>query len=260
MLKQMGYILIAIGWLVCATTYARDIVISTGEYAPWATESSPNQGYVNRVVKTAFERVGVNVQFRYAPWKRALEEVRQGNVQASSFWFTDPDRAKEFLYSKPISEHREMLFHLKATSVPTWKQLSDLAKLRIGATRGYTYTKAFWDAAQHKTLTIDEAPSDELNFRKLFARRIDVFPMDEFSGWQLLSSGAFPPGARDLMTTNPKPFSSRHGHLIARKTEDGRILIKLFDQGLAQLQADGTLDRFKDELFTGKSGSDANPQ
>ncbi|UTH75739.1 ABC transporter substrate-binding protein [Chromobacterium sp. IIBBL 290-4] len=230
---------------------AVELLISTGEYAPWSGEKLQGDGFVNRVVREAFAREGIAVRFDYLPWARALESLRNGSVQASSFWFDDPVKAKEFLYSAPISEHREVLFHRKDRAVPNWQKLSDLNSLRFGSTRGYSYTVEFRQLARQGLLAVEEADDDRVNLLKLLAGRIDLFPLDEFTGWQLLASDAFPRGAHDLITTETKPFSVQYGHLLMRRSPANAQLMARFNAGLAKLRADGTLERFRLDLYRG---------
>ncbi|POZ63105.1 substrate-binding periplasmic protein [Chromobacterium alticapitis] len=230
---------------------AAELLISTGEYAPWCGEQLPEFGFVSRVVKEAFSREGVQVRFRFMPWARALEALRNGDVQASSFWFDDPAKAKEFLYSASISEHRELLFRRKDLAMPRWRKLRDLSNLRFGATRSYTYTAEFRQLMQQGALSVEEANDDKTNLLKLLAGRIELFPIDEFTGWQLLASHAFPPGARDLITTEEKAFSIHYGHLLMQRSPRNEQLMTQFNAGLAKLRADGTLDRFKLDLYRG---------
>jgi len=234
---------------------AEVVVISTGEFAPWTGEKLQGGGFVNRLVQEAYRRVGITVSFKYVPWQRALEELHSGNVQASSFWADDPARVKEYLLSDPVSEHRELLFHRKDKNIGKWHRLGDLGKYRFGATRSYTYTKEFWDLGKNGVLKIEVSADDESNVRKMLAGRIDIFPMDEFSGWTLLGSNAFPVGTHDLVMAEPHPFSVLYGHLMVRRNAEGARLIRLFNAGLAKMKADGTLDTYKDDLYRGSGAS-----
>ncbi|GGY09876.1 substrate-binding periplasmic protein [Paludibacterium paludis] len=234
---------------------AEEILISTGEFSPWTGEKLPFGGFVNRVVREALRRQGMIVRFKYSPWARAKEELRDGTVEASSFWADDPERAGDFLLSDPLTEHRELLFHRKDTVLPKWRRLEDLSRFRFGATRSYTYTKAFWSLGRRKILKIEVSADDESSMRKMLAGRIDIFPMDEFAGWNLLASNAFAPGSRDLVTAESRPFSVIYGHLMVRRDARGARLIKRFNAGLQSMKADGTLAIFKEDLYRGSATS-----
>lgn len=237
--------------LAAGNSSAETITIATGEYSPFTVQDSKYGGFVNRVIKEAFSRQGVTVEFSYLPWKRALEETRSGKLAASSFWFFDQEREKEFIHSAPISEHRELLFHLSSISLPEWQNITDLSKFTFGATRGYTYTTEFWEGAKSGKLNVSEIVSDEQNFQKLIAGRVDVFPVDEVTGWQLINSKF--PVAKEKIKTHTKPLRVTEGHLIfPKKNTDSMALVEKFNTALAEMRADGTYDKYFQELFAGE--------
>jgi polar amino acid transport system substrate-binding protein len=244
--------------LLSVTTVAEDlpaqkrqIKVSTGEYAPYTSESSAHGGFVNRVIKASFALQNVEVLFSYFPWKRALDEAASGAFEASSFWFIDKERAQGFYYSDGITHHRELLFHLKSTILPDWESVEDLRDFTFGATLGYTYTRSFWEAARAGRIAVHETRADELNFKKLLEKRIDIFPMEEITGWQLVNK-RLPSGASDLLTTHPRPLSSSTGHLIFSKQLAGNEeLVRLFNQGLRQLRESGVYKQYLEEFQEG---------
>ncbi|WP_189532060.1 substrate-binding periplasmic protein [Paludibacterium paludis] len=241
--------------LAFAPAGADEVVVSTGEYAPWTGENLPGGGFVNRVVREAFRREGITVKFKYRPWTRALAELRDGTVQGSSYWGRDPARDKDFLPSDVLVEHRELLFHRKDKILPKWRRLADLSGFRFGATRSYTYTPEFWALTRQGVLNVTVSQDDESSLRKLLGGSVDILPMDEFSGWSILSSGAFPPGSRDLVVAEPMPFSVISGHLMLRKTPEGERLLKRFNHGLASMKTDGTLEAYREDMFRGSGAS-----
>ncbi len=228
----------------------RVVSISTGEYSPYTSESATHGGFINRVIRAAFALRGMDTRFTYFPWKRALEEAAAGAFDASSFWFIDKERAQRFHYSDSLSSHREVLFHLKSREVPDWKTLDDLRGFTFGATLGYTYTHAFWEAARSGRIVVHEARADELNFKKLLAGRIDLFPMEEITGWQLIRKRL--PVGEGVLTTHPRPLSSTTGHLVFPRHLAGNAeLVKIFNQGLRQLRDSGLYEQYLEEFYAG---------
>ncbi|MDX1692819.1 MAG: transporter substrate-binding domain-containing protein [Ketobacteraceae bacterium] len=222
--------------------------ISTGEFAPWTDSNAPHQGFISRVVRDAFRRQGYEVEFSFWPWKRALVAARNGKVDATSFWYRSDEKARDFYYSDPISEHRELFFYLKKKNLPPWHQLSDLSGLDIGATRGYTYTDKFWQMGEDGQLAISEANSDELNFKKLLAGRIDIFPAGEVVGWRVLRS--LDGEALKRVAVLEKPLANQTGHLLfPRESPDSEGLLKAFNKGLKSLREDGTYQRYYEEML-----------
>ena len=120
------------------------ITIATLEYHPWTGKNLKFNGFVNHVITEAFRRGGYTVKYAYLPWKRAVGETKRGDYAALSYTYFSKDREKEFYLSDPISAEKIVLFHLKTNPIKDWKNLDDLKIYKIGATRGYTYTKEFW--------------------------------------------------------------------------------------------------------------------
>ncbi len=238
--------------LVLSTHVLADkITVATSEYAPFTTSDGKHGGFVNRVIAEAFKRKGVEVEFKYLPWKRAVEMSTDGTYVGLSFSFENEERAKNFYFSNPLSEHKELLFHLKSTKVPEWDKITDLKDFKFAATRGYTYTKEFWSAAQSGALTVQETANDEQNFKKLAGSRVDLFPMDEITGWNLLATKL--PTIKDTLTTDSKPIRVTKGFLcISKQAKNGEELIKLFNAGLDEMTADGTYNQYFNDLMSGE--------
>lgn len=264
LIKQLGtVVLIVFGLLVdCRQSYAADasgelnanvndaLRISTGDFSPWTDQKAKHSGFVNRVIREAFRREGYRVEFIYWPWKRALETARVGKVDASSFWYVNEEKLKDFYYSEPISEHKELFFYLKRKDIPQWKTLSDLSGFKIGATRSFTYTDEFWSLAGEGKLQVFEATSDLLNFKKLLVGRNDLFPAAEVVGWQLLSQLEKNPSEK--VATLEKPLAIQLGHLIFPKVNSkSQTLLHAFNRSLQAMVEDGTVEQYRSEMMQG---------
>ena len=102
-----------------------------------------------------------------------------------------------------------------------------------------------------------EAPTDKSNLEALIEGSIDVFPIDELTGWYLLQRDFNTGDRRDVMSI--KPFiSTVTTHLLVPKGEgDSQLILSLFNKGLEELTLDGKLTRFKRLL---KEGYYQHPQ
>jgi polar amino acid transport system substrate-binding protein len=239
--------------LIVYSASAEEIVtIATLEYHPWTGKNLKSNGFVNHVITEAFQRRGYTVRFTYLPWKRAVTETKSGQYTALSYVYWSKDREKEFYLSDPISEEKIVLFHLKSNSIKDWKTLEDLKDYKFGATRGYTYTKEFWDAAKSKRLMVDVTNTDKQNFKKLLVGRIDIFPSGFVNGLSLLQK-EFNPGIPRLISFHSKPLSKTTGHLaFTRSKKNSENLARIFNQGLAKLKQEGLFDKFIKDLLAGK--------
>lgn len=183
-------VLLAVSALVVMplTSVAKEIRVATGEYPPFTDSSGANGGLVNSFISQIANNAGMSVAFDYQPWKRSLELTRVGRFDATSFWYFSPEREKDFIHVGPIMKDRLVFFRRADTPEPKWNELADLTGLKIGAVSSYTYTPEFWQLKEDGVLNVELAPSDEANFKKLLSGRIDLFPMSEESGQQLLAS------------------------------------------------------------------------
>jgi len=228
------------------------VTIATLEYHPWTGKNLKFNGFVNHVITEAFRRGGYTVKYTYLPWKRGVRETKNGQFSALSYVYFSKDREKEFFLSDPISVEKIVFFHLKSNPIGDWKTLDDLKKYKFGATRGYTYTREFWQAAESKRLNVDVTDNDMQNFKKLFVGRIDIFPSGLVNGYRILQK-EFNPGKSQLLTYHLKPLSNTTGHLaFTRSRQDSGNLLQVFNHGLAKLKAEGLYDQFKADLLQGK--------
>lgn len=232
---------------------AETVTVATGEFPPWTTEGARHGGFVNRVIAAAFARVGITAEFTYMPWKRAETETKLGHYDASAVWFASQASESDFVLSAPISNHKEVFFHLKSKPFPNWETLSDLHSVKLGATLGYTYTGEFWAMAQAGKINVEVAARDVLNLKKVVVGRIDSVPIDEISGWMLLSNTElFLPGIKDLFATAARPLRSTPGYLrFPRHQARTPYLVGKFNAGLLELKEDGSYDRFFQEMISG---------
>jgi len=239
-------------FIVYGASAEKIISIATLEYAPWTGKNLKSNGFVNHVIDEAFQRKGYTVQYTYLPWARCVIETKNGNFSALSYVYWSRDREKEFYLSDPISVEKIVLFHLKSNPIKDWSTLEDLKNYKFGATRGYTYTKEFWDAAKSKRLMVDVTNSDLQNFKKLISARIDIFPSGLVNGNNLLQK-EFEAGKSHLISFHSKPLSQTTGHLaLTRSRKNNENLRRIFNQGLSELRKDGSYDRFMEDLLAGK--------
>ena len=239
--------------LLASGASAQEIItVATLEYPPWTGKNLKFNGFVNHVISEAFKRSGYSVRFTYLPWERAVTETKNGKYAALSYVYYSEAREKEFHLSGPISEEKIVFFHLKSNPIRDWKTLDDLKNYRFGATRGYTYTQEFWEAAESKRIKVDITDSDKQNFKKLFAGRIDIFPSGLVNGYSFLRK-EFQAGKLQLLSYHPKPLSATTGHLAFTKSrKNSENLRQIFNRGLAELKKEGLYDEFMANLLAGK--------
>ncbi|MCP4104420.1 MAG: amino acid ABC transporter substrate-binding protein [Desulfobacteraceae bacterium] len=226
------------------------IRITTGEWIPYSSSDIKHNGVLCRITTEAFALEGIKVQWGFFPWGRASELAKKGLWDGSIFWYHTPERAKHFIYSDQIGSQSNVFFHLKTYKFD-WKTIDDLKGIKIGSTIGYSYGKAFDDADKKGELNNERVPSDEMNFRKLFAGRIQVFPMQMDIAYDLLNRKFA--SEVQLVTYHPKLLNDLPVYLILskNKTEQSNRIVKLFNKGLKQIKESGKYDKYFEEVTNG---------
>lgn len=245
--------------LVCLTlilpfahpAHSETLVIATGKWPPYVSKELIHYGVTARIVQEAFEAVGDTVEFRFFPWSRTLLVSEEGEVDASFPWSHKAEREADHLYSDPIGEYGYVFFHLKTTPFD-WNRLEDLRGLTIGGTNIYNYGDEFVEGAQQGLYQIEWVSSDELNWRKLMAGRIDLFPSDIEAGYAALRN-LFPKETVERVTHHPlplKPLTTMH-LLFPREVPESAERRDRFNTGLRVLMEDGRIERYLQESREG---------
>jgi polar amino acid transport system substrate-binding protein len=137
-----------------------------------------------------------------------------------------------------------------------WASAEDLEGMSIGATQDYSYNEKLASLVGRGTVSVDVTTSDEANFRKLLAGRIDLFPMDPLVGMAMIDQWMTPEEAKEL-TFAPKPFKSSYYHvLFGHKNPRSNILRYRLNEGLRALWASGEFQEIVEKWLATEALSD----
>jgi polar amino acid transport system substrate-binding protein len=129
-----------------------------------------------------FERLGIDVEWQFLPWKRCLMMLSDGEADGVLDIFKDEARADLLFPSEPLSSVDWVLFQANARP-HTFNDMNDLHGLTVGVSPGYRYDPAFDNSTQ---FIREPAPSHEANFGKLIRGRIDLMVTDRLLGQQMI--------------------------------------------------------------------------
>lgn len=241
----MRYLLIGLFVLfIIPPLSARErIIIATGEYPPYLSQFIEHNGVGLRIIREAFNLMNIDVEYRFYPWKRAYSNAESGICDATATWTWTEEREKAFLYSDPLYTVVDVFFHRRDNPV-SWSELDDLIGLRLGATRGYSYTEEYLRKAKSGLLQVEMENSDLLNIRKLMKGHIDAFPINIDVGYELIYREY---GTRGLLilTHSPTPLRTIETHLLfSRNYEKHEEMTILFNMGLNILRDRGKVDEY----------------
>lgn len=240
-------------WLcICSHLAASEKVrIATTEFPPYTSKQLPHHGFINHIVTTAFANSGIQVELEYFPWSRALLEAKAGRFDAVSYSYPVQSRLADFSLSDTLVIDKSVFFKLKTRKLNFEDNFDVLSDLRLGVTRGYSYSPAFdayLSSSQVPHITVD---NDLTNFKLLLLSRIDVFPVEELSGWYLLHNN-FPAEQTSLIDIVDKPLAQNTTHLLFPKSiAKSDTLLRKFNLGLAQAKQQGLVDKYKENMIMG---------
>jgi polar amino acid transport system substrate-binding protein len=240
--------------LLCTVTAeaGESLVIATGEWPPYTSADLPYGGYVNHVIDSAYSEMGVQVEFVYLPWARVYDSTKKGDFAATSYWYQDPKHQPHFLLSAPLTKEKVVFFRRKSHQPRRWQSLQDFNDLKLGLSRSYTYTEALWQYAQANPERVSVVNTDTQNIKMLLLGRIDLFPVQELVGWNLVHNLLAPEQANLLETLQP-PLSVKTGHVLFPKANsDSEKWRDLFNQGLQKLKHKGLLEHYREDLILGR--------
>ncbi len=232
--------------------YSQTINLTNGEWPPYFSQNMKNYGIASNIITKAFENENIKVNYGFFPWKRSIELAKSTKWNGTVGWTKTLGREDDFYYSEePIFKGKLVFFSLKSESF-NWNSFDDLKKFNIGLTNGYSYGNIFDFYLDNKTLNIEIANEDILNFKKLFSKRIDIFPIDLEVGMYILNN-YFTQTERNLLTYHSKSIDERSYYLLLSKNPQNKIFMNKFNQGYKTLKENKKFnvltDNYKSYLF-----------
>ncbi|MGR3966613.1 amino acid ABC transporter substrate-binding protein [Pseudomonas sp. 910_23] len=160
--------------------------IVTEPWAPYVYDDNGTRAGLDYETTVAvFQRLGVEVQWQFLPWKRCLAMLEQGHADGALDIFHSHERDAQLLYpSEPLSEVEFVLFYANDRPHPT-TTLDELRGLTVGISPGYLYGETFSGSSAFER---EPAPSHEANFGKLMLGRIDMVVTDRRVGQHIIKT------------------------------------------------------------------------
>lgn len=225
-------------------TYAAETVrITNGEWTPYLGKDEPHYGIASRIVTAAFEEVGMEVEYGFFPWSRSLFLAERGDWDGSAVWFTSDARRDSFHVSDPVIVSEYVFFHRRDLAFD-WEEAPDLESYQVGITRNYDYGSMLSEAEETGIISTETVSSDELNFQKLAAGRIDLFPVDRVVGLHMIRSELTDEQA-GMLTWHPRPVRREGLHLLlSREVPGNEQRMEAFNEGLKTLREENRIEHF----------------
>ena len=171
------FVIVVILWFL-SPARAADLMIMTEDFPPYNyQENGSPAGLSTEVVKAVITEAGLTAEFRFVPWARAYKTAeRVPNTLIYSI-ARIPEREDAFIWVGEIAPYRTSLYKLTLSDHVQAATIAQARNYRIGVSVEdviYTYLK-------REGFKLEVVGSDQLNIRKLVAKRLDVIAYDEAS-------------------------------------------------------------------------------
>lgn len=212
------------------TAHGEKLLIVTEPWAPYVYEEQGKaQGLDYETTAIVFQRLGIEVEWQFLPWKRCLAMLEQGQADGALDIFHSDERESSLLYpSEPLSDVEFVMFYANARPHP-FRTLDELSGLTVGTSPGYLYSQEFSQSALFKH---EPAPTHEANFGKLLRGRIDLLITDRRVGQHLLDQLQI----RQQITMNPVVISRQSQFLAVRRNAGMDLLVQRFGAELKRFK------------------------
>ncbi|MGB3124993.1 MAG: transporter substrate-binding domain-containing protein [Pseudomonas sp.] len=204
------------------SAFGEKLRIVTEPWAPYVYEDHGTmRGLDYEATVTVFQRLGVDVEWQFLPWKRCLAMLDQGHADGALDIFHSHDRDTVLLYpSEPLSDVEFVLFYANERPHPV-QSLDDLRGLTVGTSPGYLYGDGFSESGLFNR---ESAPSHEANFGKLSLGRIDLVITDRRVGQHVIKAL----GLEGKVSQAPWVVSRQPQFLAVRRGAGMDLLVQRF--------------------------------
>lgn len=215
------------------------VIGAEDDAAPWS--SADGSGYVNDVVRAAFERSGWRIEFKVMPYARCKALAMSGKLLACFSTSKTPALQAQLLYpGRPVFSASNLLVAradaaFSGCDPSLWPQ-----PLRIGRVAGYEYKPVVDALFGTDRVQADDAQSEVSNLRKLQARRIDaaLITVDAVKRLEFVAAQA--------QTVAPFKticdFGSEGAYIaFSRQHPASRQALNAFEEGFEMLRKEGRI-------------------
>jgi polar amino acid transport system substrate-binding protein len=237
--KRICIVAIFLILLLTAVSNADSLPVATGEWTPFTSKDMKHYGNFTQRVTIVFQEMDIEPEYRFYPWQRCFDAVIKGRVWAAFPYSYTEDRAKKVWFSDMLSCSKTLFFYYEkedSTTPYRVQNIEDLKSYKIGGVRGYYYEDFF----KKSGLDVDYVNKEINGMEKLKLGRIDLMPVNELVGWNLIATHFS--GERHKFKTLSLPLSVNPLRLIISKDYPGsKKILKRFNQALSVCVEKGRL-------------------
>lgn len=218
------------------------IIIATGEWAPYTSESMDGKGFMSEIVAAIMDDMGLDYEVKFYPWERCEKMVENDFAWATFPYAKNDERQAKYLFSESMGNASPKFFYNKNNKNASkfkFDSYDDIRNYKIGASIGSFYVETF----KEENIDVELVENEEQGMKMLINGRIDLYPINDLAAATVLKE-SFPDEIKNIVAID-KPLNPEAGglHMMASKTyPESQKLINDFNKSLENIKTNGKLD------------------
>jgi polar amino acid transport system substrate-binding protein len=235
-MKWLLIMLTAVSVAVAGATRAETWIVGSMEgFAPFNyTVDGEYSGIDVQILNEAAAEIGVTLDHRPMPWKRALLDFDAGSLDAVFQLTPTLERFEALNLVGPLRNTSTVFVTLDNSTLLDIKTLCDLDGLVVGVVDGFTYEDAF---DTRTDLSREASQDDFINMRKLLLGRSDVI----VGGYATLRYVAEELNALEKLRFLPSPLTEQERYIAFHRNAEGDEMAQRLQEVLLQMHASGRI-------------------
>ncbi len=221
--------------------------LATGnDYKPFTDKSLPQGGMITAIVSHIFKKMGYIPEIEYLSWDRGYVLSEQAAFQGTFPYVKTPERLDDFYFSDPIFTIVTRFFVLADSDV-VFQSDSDLQGLTACKPLGY-HLSDIQTLLDWGIIDLQRPNTMESCFRMLKLGRVDLVPINEHVGWEVVKQIQ---GEKGLFRVLERSLQETGLHfIISKQHHDALDLLNRFNTILEQMLEDGSLDHIVNQYLS----------
>ncbi len=220
--------------------YGQVLQIVTEEYPPYNyTENGKVTGLSTEIVEAVLKETGLKGEIKVFPWARAYDMAQKDANTLIYSIGRIPDRENLFKWVGVIAPYDVYIFALKERKDIVINSLDDAKKYRLATTIDDAREKYLKKNGFVVGQNIDSGTGNDVNLKKLMAKRVDLWPIAELVAFQLVKNEGKNPDNILKKAFHIKDLSSDGLYMAFSKATPDET-VKKFQVGLEKVKANGT--------------------
>jgi polar amino acid transport system substrate-binding protein len=220
----------------------KPIQIVTFDYPPFMSNDNGIISGINiEIINEVFSEMQQSITITFFPVSRCLKMMENNETDGMFSLKKTPERENSMIFpTESLLIQDYVIFKSIDSDFSFTGDLSSLVNVTIGVVDNTSYGPLFDNAVNNKVLlNIDSAPSFELTFKKLIAKRMEVVICSRIVGLTILKEL----GYQDNIVISGPIVEIVPSYIAFSKKENGKKLAESFDDVMKKIKINGTLEK-----------------